>query len=73
METSKDIPTRKGKYINTDSGRDQSGSIKLFYAAVMRFKSLYSGLVHKHILLHLSPKKSLTEAYRWTTNNNLLD
>lgn len=38
METSKDISTQKGKYINTDSnsGRDQSGSIKLFYAAVIR-------------------------------------
>lgn len=35
METSKDISTQKGKYINTDSGRDQSGSIKLYYAAVL--------------------------------------
>lgn len=30
METSKDISTQKGKYINTDSG-----SIKLFYAAAL--------------------------------------
>ena len=50
---------------------EQGGTtgLKLYNAAVMRFTSLYSVLVRKHITLYLKPLKPLTGDFRGATIN----